>query len=354
MSDDRDRWVDRGVISFEQAERLEEAPPESPGGPRTVEVLGYFGAVALFIATIAGIVKVMLPEDPIFAFITGDIDYLQGGLVALAGAAVVFGTGYRFADRTGAVRRASGFLLLVGYGLAAIAFSLLLFDLDIDDFTPIVVLIPSAIVAVVGWQRLRSVPTQLALFAVAVSALQAILVLIQVEEYVRVTDFFISRALGGSSEPMSWISHAASVALGLSWIWLARTGTITPRNAGLLIGAVYAWIFSLALFGSADGWLVLTIALVAAYLWAATQWRTTVLAAVGAVGTIVLILQILTLVYDDAPGATDIILWYGIPGALAFAGVWLFSDRPTAGSAAIAPALAPPAPEPPPMPPQPE
>jgi len=346
---DRDRWVDRGVISFEQAERLDgDAPPEKAGGPRTVEVLGYFGAFALFIATIAGIVKVMVPEDPLFAFISGDLDTLQGGLVALAGAIVVFGTGYRFADRSGAVRRSSGFLMLVGYALSAIAFSLLLFDLDIGDFTPIVVLIPSAIVAVVGWQRLRSVPTQLALFAVAVSALQAILVLVQVEEYARATDFFVSRALGGANDLGSWISHAASVALGLTWIWLVRAGTITPRNAGFLIGSVYAWLFSLALFGSNDGWIALTVALIAAYLWAATQWRSTILAAVGGVGTIVLILQILTLVYEDSPGATDIILWYGIPGALAFAGVWMYSDRRSSAPPAVATAPMRPADMPPP------
>jgi hypothetical protein len=351
---DRDRLVDRGVISFEQAERLGgEAPPDRPGGPRTVEVLGYVGAIALFIATIAGIVKVMLPEDPLFAFISGDLDTMQGGLVALAGAIVIFGTGYRFADRTGAVRRASGFLMLVGYGLATIAFSLLLFDLDIGDFTPIVVLIPSAIFAVLGWQRLRSVPTQLALFAVAVSALQAILVLIQVEEMLRATDFFISRALGGANDLGSWISHAASVALGLAWIWLVRAGTIRPRNAGFLIGAVYAWVFSLALFGSADGWIVLTAALVLAYLWAASQWGASVLAAVGSVGVIILIVQVMSLVYEEPPGATDIILWYGIPGALAFAGVWLFSDRRSAAPPTTEPAPSPAPPPDTPLPPPP-
>lgn len=335
---DRDRWVDRGVISFEQAERLDrDAPPESPGGPRTVEVLGYFGAIALFIATIAGIVKVMLPEDPLFAFISGNLDTIQGGLVALAGAIVVFGTGYRFADREGAVRRSSGFLMLIGYALAAIAFSLLLFDLDVGDFTPIVVLIPSAIVAVVGWQRLRGVPTQLALFAVAVSALQAILVLIQVEEFARATDFFISRALGGANDVGSWISHAAHVALGLVWVWLVRAGTITPRNAGFLIGSVYAWLFSLALFGSADGWIALTAVLVLAYLWAATQWGASVLAAVGSVGAIILIVQVMSLVYEEPPGTTEFILWFGIPGALAAAGFWLFPDRGAAAPPAAEP-----------------
>jgi len=336
---DKDRWIDRGVISFEQAERLDgDAPPDKPGGPRTVEVLGYFGAIALVIATIAGIVKVLIPDDP-FAFLTGDLDTLQAGLVALAGAIVVFGTGYRFADRTGAVRRASGFAMLLGYGLASVSFSLLLYDLDIDDFTPIVVLIPSAIVAVIGWRRLQSLPTQLALFAVAVSALQAILVLIQVEDPVEATDIAISALLGGSIEPMSWISHAASVGLGLAWIWLARAGTFTPRNAGFAIGALYAWVFTIALFGTADGWLALTVIVVAAYIWAATQWGSSVLGAIGAFGTIVIILQVMSIVFDEGPELNDVILWYGIAGVLAAAAVWALNERRRQ------PAMAAPAPE---------
>jgi hypothetical protein len=51
------------------------------------------------------------------------------------------------------------------------------------------------------------------------------------------------------------------------------------------------------------------------------------LAAVGSVGAIVLIVQVMTLVYEEPPGATEFILWFGIPGALAAAGFWLYPDR---------------------------
>jgi len=327
---DRDRWIDRGVISFEQAERLEgDAPPDRPGGPRTIEVLGYFGAIALVIATIAWIAKVLIPDDP-FALLSGDLNTMQGGLIALAGAIVVFGTGYQFADRTGAVRRAAGFALLLGYGLATLSFSLLLYDLDIDDFTPAVVVIPSVVVAVIGWQRLQSVPTQLALFAMSVSALQAILVLIQVEEPVETTDIAISAMLGGAPGSLSWISYLAFVALGLAWIWLARAGTFTPRNAGFAIGAIYAWVFTIALFGTDDGWLALTVVVVAAYIWAATQWGSSVLGAIGAFGTIAIILQVMTIVFEEGPELTDVILWYGVPGVLALGAVWAIIGRPAA------------------------
>lgn len=339
---DRDRWVDRGVISFEQAERLSgDAPPDKPGGPRTAEMLGYIGAVALFIATFAAIVKVMLPEDPLFGFLTGNIENLQGGAVALFGAALVFGTGYRFADREGAVRRSSGFLMLLGWSLATVAFKLLLFDLDIGDFTPIVVVIPSAVVALIAFGRLRSVPTQLALFAVATNLLAAILVLIQVEEATEVTELVLTAALGGAPDLGSWISFAASVGLGLMWVWLARTGGVAPRNAAFLIGSVYAWVFGIALFSTADGWIALSLGLVLAYLWGSRQWGSSVLAGVGSFGAIVFIFQVLSLVYDEI-GTTEILLWFGIAGVATTGAFWMLHGKRDSGSPAMpAPAPAP-------------
>lgn len=339
---DRDRWVDRGVISFEQAERLHgDAPPDKPGGPRTAEMLGYIGAIALFIATFAAVVKVMLPDEPTLALLTGDFDHLQGGGVALLGAAIVFGTGYRFADRAGAVRRSSGFLMLLGWSLATVATGLLLLDLDIGDFTPLVVVIPSAIVALIGYGRLRSVPTLLALFAVATRVVSAILVLVQVEEPTEVSELVLTAALGASPDLGSWISFLASVGLGLTWIWLARTGGVGPRNAAFFIGAAYAMLFSIALFSTADGWLVLSLALVLAYLWGARQWGTSVLAAVGSVGVIVVIFQLMTLVHDGI-GTDEVLLWFGVAGATTTGAFWMLNGKGDSGSPAVpAPAPAP-------------
>jgi hypothetical protein len=326
-----ERHDDGAVISFEQAERLEGDPPPEPlGGPRTVEILAYIGAIGVFIATVAAVIEVSVPADPILGFLRGDFDNVLGGLVALVGAAIVFGTGYRFTGTEGAVRRGSGFLLLLGYLLAAGGFGLLLFDLDLGDATPLVVLIPSAAVALAGWRRLRSVPTQLALFIVAVSAVRAILILIQVEELRDPTAMAMTAALGRAPDFGSWVSQLVNVGLGLGWIWLGHTALIVPRNAAFFIGSAYALVFGLVLFESADGWMILSGALVIAYLWAAVEWRSSVLAAVGAIAAIIAILQLMSLVYDDAPGTTDVVLWFGIPGGLALTAVWALALPPRA------------------------
>jgi hypothetical protein len=323
---------DRAVISFEQSERLEGDPPPDPvGGTRTVEVLGYFGAIAVFVATVAAVIEVSLPTDPLLGLLFGTFNNIQGGLVALLGALIVFGTGYRFADAEGAVRRASAFLLLSGYLLAAAGFGLLLFDLDLGDATPLVVLIPSAAVALAGWRRLRSVPTQLALFVVAVSALSAILVLIQVEESLDPSAMALTAALGGTPDFGSWISQLAHAGLGLAWIWAGHSALIAPRNTAFFLGSAYALVFGLFLFGSADGWIVLSGGLVLAYAWLAMQWRSSVLGAIGAVAAIIAVVQVMTMVYD-APATIDFILWFGIPGGLALGAAWALAG-PMRGTA---------------------
>ena len=342
---DRDRLVDRGVISFEQAERFQgDATPDKAGGPRTVEVLAYIGAIGLFIATVALVVKVALPDDPLLGLLTDDFDNISGGLVALLGAALVFGTGYQFAGREGAVKRGSGFMLLAGWALASIGFGLLLFDLDIEDFTPIVVLIPSAAVATIAWMRLRSVPTQLALFAVAVNLLSATLILIQVEERIELSEILFTAALGGTPSFGSWISHAANLALGLAWIWMARTGAIRPRNTAMFIGSVYASIWAFVLYGTDDNWLILVGVLALSLLWAATQWGSSVLGAIGTIGLVLVIIQVMDLVYEEGPGTGEFILWFGIAGGLAVVGMWLLARTGESGTPAAM------APEPAPMP----
>jgi hypothetical protein len=58
----------------------------------------------------------------------------------------------------------------------------------------------------------------------------------------------------------------------------------------------------------------------------ATQWRSSVLGAIGAFAGLALIVQLMMLVLDE-PSATAFILWFGIPGALALGGVWALSSR---------------------------
>jgi hypothetical protein len=301
-------------------------PPDPVGGPRTVEFLAFIGAVAVAVATIALVVKVAFPSDPMLGLFLGSFDNVSGGLVALAGALIVFGTGYRFAGHGGAVGRGAGFTLLVGYVLAQAGFGLLLFDLDLGDATPLVVLLPSAAVAVLGWRCLRSVPTQLALFAVAVSAVSALLVLLQIQDYIDPSMLATSTAFGATPDIGGWEAHLANVALGVAWVWFGRTGDLLPRNTAFFLGAVWAVVFGLALFETADGWLVLSGVIALGLFITATQWRSSVLGAIGAFAGLALIVQLMMLVLDE-PSATAFILWFGIPGALALGGVWALSSR---------------------------
>jgi hypothetical protein len=325
-----DQPRDRAVISFEQAERMAaEPPPDRVGGPRTVEFLVFVGAVAVAVATIALVIRVAFPSDPMLGLFLGSFDNVSGGLVALGGAVIVFGTGYRFAGRGGAIGRGAGFALLVGYVLAQAGFGLLLLDLDLGDATPLVVLLPSAAVAVLGWRCLRSVPTQLALFSVAVSAVSALLVLAQIQDYIDPSMLATSAAFGTTPDIGGWEAHLANVALGAAWVWFARTGVLLPRNTAFFIGAAWAVVFGLSLFETADGWLVLSGAIALALFITATQWRSSVLGAIGAFAGLALIVQLMMLVLDE-PSATAFILWFGIPGLLSLGGVWLLNREPSA------------------------
>jgi hypothetical protein len=130
------------------------------------------------------------------------------------------------------------------------------------------------------------------------------------------------------------------VGLGLTWVWLARTGGVGPRNAAFFIGAVYAMLFSIALFSTADGWLVLSLGLVLAYLWGARQWGTSVLAAVGSIGVIVVIFQLMTLVHDGI-GTNEVLLWFGVAGAATTGAFWMLNGKGDSGAPSPAPAPAP-------------
>ncbi len=68
------RLLKNGFISFEQAE-LAGKPDGTPSPLRLAEILGYFGSVALFVATIALMVEVAISDD----FLFGGIDNIPGG-----------------------------------------------------------------------------------------------------------------------------------------------------------------------------------------------------------------------------------------------------------------------------------
>jgi hypothetical protein len=161
---------------------------------------------------------------------------------------------------------------------------------------------------------------------VAVSAVNALLVLFQIQDRLDPTDLATTAALGAPPDLATWEAHLANVALGAAWVWFARTGVLVPRNTAFFIGGAWAVLFGLALFGTADGWLVLSGAIALALFVTATQWRSSVLAGIGAFAGLALIVQLMMLVLDE-PSATAFVLWFGIPGVLALGGVWALSSR---------------------------
>lgn len=308
-----DRLVEEGFISFEQAELAGGGVDGTRSPVRIHEALGYLGAIAVFIATIALMVDVAVSAD----FLFGGIDNIPGGLVTLVGAAIIGWAGWQFTGSSeGATRRAGGFLLGSAFGLWAITVGLLLMDLDAGDFTPLIVVSPVVVAAWFIWNRFQSVPTQLVAFVTVTQVVSALLVLIQVTEYTSPQQTLAMTAITGSPPSPDWIPSVVSVAVGLGWIWFTSTGTIRPRNTGFAIGSLYAAFSGLTLFGTADGWVVLFAGITLAVLLGAITWRSSVLGAIGAIHVIILVQMVMSIVVDEMT-AMQVALWFGIPGLLA-------------------------------------
>jgi len=341
---DHDSAVRAGHISFEQAEGIAGRSGKAPvGGPRVAEMLGYFGAVGLAVATMVLAIDTAFSDGGVEGLMFGQFDNVPAGLIALLGAAILLVFGTRFADHApGAIKRAGSFMLLAAFGLASVAFGFLLYDLDLGDFTPLVRLLPVAAVALYIYFRAPSVPTQLALFATAVEAVSAVLVLIQVEDPVEPTTMILSTAMGGTPDTGGWVTLAVSTALGLAWIWLGFKGFLRTRNTAFALGAFYAWINTIQLFGTADGWIVLSIAIALGFVWAAATWQSSVLAAFATVAVTVLIAQFVSIA-TDSPTVTTWELAYGIPGAAAVFGAWWLSRTKSRGTGSMGAAMPSPA-----------
>ncbi len=315
------RLVKNGFISFEQAE-LAEKPDGTPSPVRLNEVLGYFGAVAVFIATIAIMVEVAIGDD--FFLGLGSIDNIPGGVVTLAGSILLFAVGYRLTEEgEGAIKRAGGFVLASGFGLWAIAISMLLLELAAKDFTPVLIAFPIAAAAWWVYQRHRSVPTQLALFFAAVQVLDAALVLIQVNEYLSPQDAVLRVAISGSAPETDWLAMVFHVGLGVAWVWFTNEGWFKPRNTGFAIGSLYAGAQGLALFATDDGWIILFAAITALVVYGGLAWRSSVLLGIGTAGLIIFVWMAITILVDEIT-AINVALWFGIPGVLAL-GYLLYS-----------------------------
>ena len=313
------RLLKNGFISFEQAE-LAGKPDGTPSPLRLAEILGYFGSVALFVATLALMVEVAISDD----FLFGGIDNIPGGFVVLAGAVLLLAIGYRLTGHEGgAIKRAGGFTLASGFGLWAIATNLLLLELDAADFTPLLIVIPIAAAAWWIYDRHESVPTQLVLFFAAVQVLNAALVLIQVNEWVSPQDQVIRVAISGGAPEFDWLGLVFGAALGIAWVWFTNEGRFRPRNTGFAVGALYAGAQGLALFGSDDGWIILFAGITGFVVYTGLTWRSSVLLGIGAAGLVIFIIMMISVLVDEVT-AVSVALWFGVPG-LAAVGYSLFS-----------------------------
>ncbi len=313
------RLLKNGFISFEQAE-LAGKPDGTPSPLRLAEILGYFGSVALFVATLALMVEVAISDD----FLFGGIDNIPGGFVVLAGAVLLLAIGYRLTGHEGgAIKRAGGFTLASGFGLWAIATNLLLLELDAADFTPLLVVIPIAAAAWWIYDRHESVPTQLVLFFAAVQVLNAALVLIQVNEWVSPQDQVIRVVVSGGAPEFDWLGLVFGAALGIAWVWFTNEGRFRPRNTGFAVGALYAGAQGLALFGSDDGWIILFAGITGFVVYTGLTWRSSVLLGIGAAGLVIFIIMMISVLVDEVT-AVSVALWFGVPG-LAAVGYSLFS-----------------------------
>jgi hypothetical protein len=313
------RLLKNGFISFEQAE-LAGKPDGTPSPLRLAEILGYFGSVALFVATLALMVEVAISDD----FLFGGIDNIPGGFVVLAGAVLLLAIGYRLTGHEGgAIKRAGGFTLASGFGLWAIATNLLLLELDAADFTPLLIVIPIAAAAWWIYDRHESVPTQLVLFFAAVQVLNAALVLIQVNEWVSPQDQVIRLAISGGAPEFDWLGLVFGAALGIAWVWFTNEGRFRPRNTGFVVGALYAGAQGLALFGSDDGWIILFAGITGFVVYTGLTWRSSVLLGIGAAGLVIFIIMMISVLVDEVT-AVSVALWFGLPG-LAAVGYSLFS-----------------------------
>ncbi|MCH7583789.1 MAG: hypothetical protein IH941_01350 [Acidobacteria bacterium] len=312
------RLLKNGFISFEQAE-LAGKPDGTPSPPRLAEILGYFGAVALFVATIALTIEVAISDD----FLFGSIDNIPGGFVVLVGAVLLFAIGYRLTGHDeGATKRSGGLTLAAGFGLWAIATNLLLLELDAADFTPLLIVVPIAAAAWWTYQRHQSVPTQLVLFFAAVQILNAALVLIQVNEWVSPQDQVIRIAVSGGAPEFEWLALVFGAALGVAWVWFTNEARLRPRNTGFAIGALYAGFQGLGLFQTDDGWIILFAAITGFVVYSGITWRSSVLLGIGTAGLIIFVVMLISILVDEVT-AVSVALWFGIPG-LAAVGYSLF------------------------------
>ncbi len=259
LPDQLDRWVARGLITSEQAQRILDEEQEAGGGrsvPLVIEALGYVGGILVLVAagTITGRYWSALG-------VSGRLS------LACAAAAVLLIIGIGAAQRSGAAGlRLRSVCWLLSAATFAAALALLggeVLELRGDS----VVLLAAGVTAVYAgalWARTRGVLQQAALVAaLAVAAAAA------------------SAHLPGDDA----VSGLAVWGTGAVWLLLGWGGLVTPRTAAFVLGGAAAVVGpGLALEA---GWGTGVAIGSAVVLLAAGMWlRDLVLLAAGSVATL--------------------------------------------------------------------
>jgi hypothetical protein len=208
------RWVEAGLISREQAERIAAAEaavtPVRKVSPLT-EALAYAGAVLLVGAGVA-----FLGQAGIRLSAVGWVVVL-----AVAAAACLAGGWMLRRSTEPAIRRLHSVLWFVSTAAFA-AFLGVVFGLEVDVGRSAVLVVSAgtAAYALVLWLVRRSAPQLLALWAGTASV--------------------IGGAFAFSSDPPRRLVALVVWAFGMAWFGLAWTGRLAPPRAALGLGAVTA------------------------------------------------------------------------------------------------------------------
>jgi hypothetical protein len=268
------RWVARGLISSEQAERIlaEEQPAGRPvsGGSLVAEALGYVGGVLILVGTVA------IAERYWSGIGVGGrlgVTFGAAGLLLVTGAAIP-------ARRVDVARRLRSVCWLLSAVLLAAGLALLgdeVLDLDGDTVALLVTGVTAAYAAVLWWRQ-RAVLQQAALL-VALAA----------------TAGTAAAHLPNSDDAVAGL---AVWAVGAVWLLLGWGGVITARYPAYVLGGAATVLGGLLTVEA--GWGVGLAVGSAAVLVAGGVWlRDLVVLAVGSVATLLTVPSVLGQYFPD-------------------------------------------------------
>lgn len=291
-----DRWVVGGLLTAEQAARIEKAEyrrpagpaaPGTPGGPRSayvVEALGYLGGL---LAVIAGFVAVGQLWPGISDGTKVIFAVLAAAVLLVAGAAVR-------PEREPAFGRLRSVLWALSVGALAAGTGLL--TADIWEFEPPSVILATAIVstayALALWLRHQAPLQHLVMFAsVAVTAGAAV---------VRV-----------DPDVPTWLVGVAVWVTAVLWGLAVYRGYLPPRLAGLAAAAIGTVVGAQLTMEVAAGH-VLALVTVVGLLAAGVLLRNIWVLGIGAFAVIQIVPQTATRYLPDTLGAPVALLAVGV------------------------------------------